>query len=546
MTLEIDGFTPIDILGRGGFGVVHRAADDVHGREVAVKVLGRIGDESARRRFDRERRAMGTLSGHPNIGVVYTSGFTANEEPYIVMEMIRGGSLAERLEREGPLPEAEVIELGITLADALQHAHDGGVLHLDLKPENILMSQFGRPKLVDFGIAAMIHEDTSTSTIRATPSFADPQVLEGHPGTVSSDVYGLAATLYTLLSGTPPYSAGPSGLYQMMRRVALDPVPTVERDDVSPELAAVLHRAMAKDPEERPASMREFADELRAVTAAPAAAPTPQWGPGPDSVRDPNRGLPVTPPPGAVLYEDPSGPVDRPTHPTPTTPAGRQSPDPTPVHTPGVAVGGGIVAAPGVAVGYAADPALVDRPVRRSRSALIAALSGVAVLLAIAIVVVVVVRQRDNPASAPTPVLSTPESVPTSEFVSPTVPLVDGEVPSIVGLTTADAQAALEDNGYRPVTRPHCYNRVAGQEPPGGTELDAGEPVELEYEPCIVPDFVGQRLADAISIVEDEVEVGLRISWPDHCDDVVLGQSIEAGTVVEPGTTIELDLPTSC
>ena len=112
MTFDIDGFTPVAILGRGGFGTVHRAADDAHGREVAIKVLGRIDGDAARRRFNRERRAMGTLSGHPNIGVVYTSGFTAREEPYIVMEMIRGGSLDDRLERKGPLSADDVIELG--------------------------------------------------------------------------------------------------------------------------------------------------------------------------------------------------------------------------------------------------------------------------------------------------------------------------------------------------------------------------------------------------------------------------------------------------
>src|SRR6056297_1561946 len=103
MSFEIPGFTAIDVIGKGGFGIVHRAADEAHGREVAVKVLARIDDDSARRRFDRERRAMGTLSGHPNIGIVYTSGFTDRNEPYIVMEMIRGGSLAERLESSGPM-----------------------------------------------------------------------------------------------------------------------------------------------------------------------------------------------------------------------------------------------------------------------------------------------------------------------------------------------------------------------------------------------------------------------------------------------------------
>ncbi|MEP4650333.1 MAG: serine/threonine-protein kinase, partial [Ilumatobacter sp.] len=248
---------------------MHRAADDAHGREVAVKILARIHDDSARRRFDRERRAMGILSGHPTIGIVYTSGFTANQEPYIVMEMIRGGSLADRLAREGPLPAADVVGLGATLAEALHHAHEGGVLHLDLKPENILISRFGQPKIVDFGIAALVDDESVTSTIRATPSYADPQVLDGKPGTEQSDVYGLAATLFTLLDGSPPYSGEPSGLYRVMQRVALDPVPRIERSDVSPELADLLHRAMAKDAADRPESMGEFAHLLHEVDAEP-------------------------------------------------------------------------------------------------------------------------------------------------------------------------------------------------------------------------------------------------------------------------------------
>jgi serine/threonine protein kinase len=172
MTLEIEGFTPLGVIGQGGFGTVHRAADDAHGREVAVKVLGCIADDSARRRFDRERRAMGTLTGHPTVGIVYTSGFTAKQELYIVMEMIRGGSLADRLDKDGPLPVPEVVELVATLAEALHHAHSGGVLHLDLKPENILMSRFGKSKIVDFGTAAI-----------------DPLVLNGSPGTEMSDVW---------------------------------------------------------------------------------------------------------------------------------------------------------------------------------------------------------------------------------------------------------------------------------------------------------------------------------------------------------------------
>ncbi len=545
MTFEIDGFTPAGVLGRGGFGTVYRAADDAHGREVAIKVLGRIDDDSARRRFDRERRAMGTLSGHPNIGVVYTSGFTASQQPYIVMEMIRGGSLGDRLDREGPLPAADVRELGITLADALEHAHQGGVLHLDLKPENILMSRFGTPKIVDFGIAALVHEESSTAAIRATPSFADPEVLEGRHGTVRSDVYGLAATLFTLLSGAPPYSEGSGGLYQIMRRVALDPVPTVERVDVPRGFADVLHRAMAKDPNQRPASMAEFAAELRAVGDEPVTqrrpgrapvvpptvpAPVPRAAPPvvPPVVvpeeRDPNRGLPITPPPRPG---SPSNPTPRPVLPIASSPAqppsGPASPAPSHYVVPSAASS--------------------NRP---PRTALIGTLAGAAVIAAILVVVLAVTQRRENPTTASVPVRTLPVTPSTTEVAVTIAPVAEGLVPDVIGADIDAARDALAAGGYVTAVEPHCFDEVAGQVPIGGTELDAGGTVELLFEPCVVPDFVGLRLPSARSIVEDEFVTGLLISWPEHCDDVIIGQSIPAFETVAPGTNVELELRTDC
>lgn len=262
MDLGIEGFTDVEYLGRGGFGTVYRVNDDTHGRRLAVKVLPATLDDSGRRQFDRERRAMGALSGVPGIGVVHTSGYTASGEPYIVMELLAGGSLAERIER-GPVPVAEAISVGVKMAEALDHAHAEGVLHLDLKPENILFDDRGNPKLVDFGIAKLMDDDRSTATIRATPAYAAPEVLEGHPATPAADIYSLAVTLFTTLAGVAPF-AGDSML-TVLRRIAVEPVPVVDRADVPIALRELLRRAMDKSPDMRPATMAEFAAALRAV-----------------------------------------------------------------------------------------------------------------------------------------------------------------------------------------------------------------------------------------------------------------------------------------
>lgn len=590
MTFEIDGFTPIDILGRGGFGTVHRAADDAHGREVAVKVLGRITDDSARRRFDRERRAMGTLSGHPTIGIVYTSGFTKNEEPYIVMEMIRGGSLADRLDKDGPLTAVDVVALGVTLAEALDHAHEGGVLHLDLKPENILMSRFGQPKIVDFGIAALVDDESATSTIRATPSFADPEVLDGNPGTEQSDVYGLAATLFTLLDGTPPYSEGPSGLYQMMRRVAMDPVPTVERDGVPAELAALLRRAMAKNPAERPQTMGEFALLLAAVNdEAPTAEPAdvepvtarrPRRRDRPDQAGAPGQlaGWP------AGFEERPRlpGEVSGQPVPQPSAEPSSQSwaPDavaPPAARPPAVAP---LRAAPQHAIAHQAVPSQhvtsgdwpqtsasvaahsksSGKPGGKQGSGMgaVVALSSLAVILAAVLAFVLIQRNRadttadDGEAPAATleeggvttEVATTePDLVTTAD--EPVVP-ADGRVPDIVAMTTGDASQTLVDNGFEVSVPRHCFDVVSSQSPLAGVAAEPGDAVVLGYPPCVVPDFVGMRIDEAARIADEEFVVGLLVEWPPHCDDIVLAQSIPGGEIVQPGTTVFLTLEDDC
>src|SRR5436305_4526293 len=142
--LGIDGYEDAAVIGRGGFAVVYRARQRAFHRTVAVKVLsGATVDDATLRRFDRERAAIGTLSGHPNIVTVYDSGLTANGVPYLAMEHLARGSLADELHRTGPLDWRQVLPWGIKLTGALESAHRLGVLHRDIKPENVLLSNFG-------------------------------------------------------------------------------------------------------------------------------------------------------------------------------------------------------------------------------------------------------------------------------------------------------------------------------------------------------------------------------------------------------------------
>jgi hypothetical protein len=253
-------FQATDQIGSGAMGAVYRAHDDVLGRDVAIKALHARGDAGLRERFLREAKAIGAVM-HPNILAIYDAGET-NGTPYLVMELASDGTVRDRI-RAGGMTVAGVRELGIQIAQALAVAHAAKILHRDVKPANIL-ARGGVWKLADFGIARL---PDSTLTIEGqfmgSPSYAAPESLREGKFSPASDVYGLGATLYEALAGTPPH--GDHDLRSLVRKLDADP-PPLEHGLVGD----AIMRALARDPAARP-SAEELARLLaRSEPAIPA------------------------------------------------------------------------------------------------------------------------------------------------------------------------------------------------------------------------------------------------------------------------------------
>lgn len=263
---EVEGFRDLELIGQGGFSQVYRGYQKHLDRVAALKII-RIGAAGAddRRRFERECSVTGRLSSHPYVVTVFETGFTKRGEPFIAMEHFGRGSLADLLKTGGTFRVADVIDIGVKVAGALDVAHRAGILHRDIKPHNVLMSDYGEPALADFGIAAVTQgHDPTVGPQSLTPGHAPPEVLEGKPSTIRSDIYSLASTLYTLLAGRPPFDGdADEGVLPRLLRILEQPVPAIPRGDVPAELQRVLETALAKDPKDRFESAAAFADALR-------------------------------------------------------------------------------------------------------------------------------------------------------------------------------------------------------------------------------------------------------------------------------------------
>jgi hypothetical protein len=253
-------------LGRGGMGVVYKAHDRKLNRVVALKMIlpGPLSTEEDVRRFHTEAEAAGRLR-HPNIVAVHAVGSIEGTH-YYSMDFINGPSLAARV-ADGPLPGPVAARYLVTVARAVQHAHDQGVLHRDLKPSNILLDAEDRPHVTDFGLAKRLGGDsrqTRTGAVLGTPSYMAPEQAAGkvHELGPACDVYGLGAVLYELLTGRPPFRAE-TPIDTLMQVMEHQPVPPrLLNPKVPRDLETICLKCLEKEPRARYPSAAALADDL--------------------------------------------------------------------------------------------------------------------------------------------------------------------------------------------------------------------------------------------------------------------------------------------
>jgi len=290
---ELPGYTFVELLGSGGFSDVFLYDQKLPRRRVAVKVL--LTEEitaASRAAFVAEANLMAQLSAHPYIVTIYQADVSADDRPYFVMEYCSGPSLAERYKRE-TFTVADAVRTGVRLSSAVATAHAAGILHRDIKPGNVLSNAYGWPALTDFGISSALDDELPMHTTTTLSDIADtgtgsqavglsvpwspPEMFEDDPEPdVRSDVFSLAATIWTILAGQSPFEVRgrSNGTLDLIGRIERGAITPMSRDDVPRSLLAVLQKGMASDRADRFATAVDFARALQRVELELGYAPT--------------------------------------------------------------------------------------------------------------------------------------------------------------------------------------------------------------------------------------------------------------------------------
>ena len=262
----------VEAIGRGGMASVFRAHDPELNRFVAIKVLPSFhaDDPTFVQRFRQEAQAVARLS-HPNVIQVHDFGEDKGFS-YIVMELVTGGTLRDRMGRRMPLTEA--MGLIVPLAAALDYAHQRGVIHRDIKPTNVLLDPDGRPLLSDFGLARLLENSaglTRPDTIMGTPEYMAPELALGQRADQRADLYALGIIIYQMLLGKTPFKSDTPSTTLMAQIHSPVPLPSAEDPEFDPMLELALIKALAKDPNDRYQSSSDLVDGLRQASYQPEA-----------------------------------------------------------------------------------------------------------------------------------------------------------------------------------------------------------------------------------------------------------------------------------
>ncbi|MCB9372520.1 MAG: protein kinase [Microthrixaceae bacterium] len=476
--VTIAGYSEFEVLARGGFSTVYVASRVDLGQRVAVKVLDiKVTDERGLEKFRRECVHTGLLTNHPNAVTALDSGVTGEGHPYLTTPFHSEGSLAARVEQDGPLPVDEVLAVGVKMCGALATAHGEGVRHCDVKPENILVSEYGDdPLLADFGISRLTATPEFSGTAREfSPLHVAPEVLEATSITDAVDVYSLGSTLYTLLEGHAPYATVGDESYHslLVRKLRNERFPFTDR---TPRVVQpVLRDAMAYDPDRRP-SVTALADRLADCQRTLGLTPTPlpvlragrrRGAAAEDTVtrspwaRPPEAGAPADDPAATVVTRGrapspPSGP--QPTGPPPppavdpgAAEAERQAPvEPTPGTPP-------VAGEPGPADG--APPERFGRKVAAVVAVVVLAFAGLGVANAL------LGGPGDESADAD------------ADAASPTTaPGADGATPTTVTPAAAGATGELPAVPDPPEGLADCPEPPSAQVSVAGADFDPADP----------------------------------------------------------------------